>query len=107
MTQKIPSVPAATDLQSALNAINTLRQAVAILSGQLAGKSSLVPPGAGNITPLDTKNKGVGRFVEVKRTVETQRITNPSDSGQYVDVELITSITMQDPVTGQQWVWKR
>lgn len=95
----MPSIPPATDLSSALQAIAALTQLVNQLSGRF-------PSNSGN--NKNSKQK-VGRFQELKplRTVEKKRIFNPQDKEQFVDVERINRLVFQDTVTGEQWTWTR
>lgn len=41
--------------------------------------------------------KNLRLYKETSRDTVTKRVTNPEDSSQYVDVEVITSITFQGP----------
>lgn len=115
-------VPPAHDLQSALKAIEALRQNLMILTGQVAAQRPSVTfmqqpgssPGsqaAGGSRPSNSqpsqggKNPNVGRWVEDSRAVVVRRITNPNDPEQFVDVKQINRLTMKDTVTGELWVW--
>jgi hypothetical protein len=75
---KQTAIPPATDLPSAIRAIN---QIINIY----------------NLKPL--------QYVETNRVTQTVRVYNPNDKEQWVDVERINSLTMQDPVTGGLWQW--
>jgi hypothetical protein len=48
--------------------------------------------------PNDQKRQRV--YTEVNRTTETVRVTNPTDSSQYVDVQRIKSIVFRGPDGG-------
>lgn len=71
------AVPIATDLPSAIRAINQL------------------------IIMMETP-----KWQEIHRVVTPVRIFNPNDSSQWVDVERIASLTFQDQTTGGLWNWK-
>lgn len=107
-----PSIPIATDLASALSAINAMRMILmrlANLQPRFDG-SGQGPGGHGGRIGGPSKqnpNKKLGRWNEVNRTTEKVRVFNPQDKEQYVDVQRINSITMQDSITGEQWLWKR
>lgn len=77
-------VPKATDLPSALRAIQAITN---------------------NFNTL----LRAGNFSELRqfRTFETVRVFNPSDSSQWVDVQQITGLVFQDPVTGRFLTWKQ
>ncbi len=77
-------IPKATDLQSALQAIQAITN---------------------NFYTLMKS----GNFTEVRnlRTFETVRIFNPDDTSQWVDVQQITGLTFRDPVTGRTIIWKQ
>lgn len=47
------------------------------------------------------------QWVEFSRVTETVRVTNPSDSSQFVDVQRINQLRMIDKVTGFTWEWNR
>jgi hypothetical protein len=80
---KIPFVPKATDLDSAIKAIN---QIIDILVGGDSGPTI--------------------RWLEKERATEIVRITNPDDEDQWVDVERITMLLMEDQITGDLWLWE-
>lgn len=97
---RLPSIPPATDLNSALRAISALRQAVQQLSNQITQNNGVL-----NGFRQD-RNQGA-TWVEERRVTETVRVTNPQDENQYVDVERINSLTMKSRDSGQTWQWKR
>jgi len=110
-------IPLATDLSSAIAAINALRAMVQSLSGQLQRQARSVPPGrqppATTTVSVVTKKsnddpkKKAGAWEEVSRRKEKIRVENPDDSSQFVMVEVINSITMRNKSTGELWTWKR
>ncbi len=117
--RKLAYIPPATDLQSALRAIEALRQNILVLTGQLAAQRPTIAffsqggaAGTGSqvagARPSNSKpgsNPDQGRWIEQSRTTEVKRITNPDDESQFVDVQQINRLTMQDTVTGELWVF--
>lgn len=101
-TRDLPSIPAATDLRSALMAINTIRHVIQVITGQL-------PPGGGNNfnTKPDPNNKL--QWTEQSRVTEKVRIyqNNDPSTGNFVEIEQINKLTMADKKTGQTWSWDR
>jgi hypothetical protein len=84
-------IPVATDLPSALKAIQAIKN---------------------NFNTLYKFTSNVintGNFVEVRnlRTTEIVRVFNPQDSAQWVDVQQITGLTFRDPVTGRTLTWRQ
>lgn len=81
---KFAPVPAATDLPSALNAIRIITN---------------------NFNTL----LRAGNFTELRqfRTFQTNRVFNPDNPDQWVDVQQITGLVFQDPVTGRFLTWKQ
>jgi hypothetical protein len=79
---KIPFIPKATDLDSAIAAINKL------------------------IDIINTDSEPSVRWLEKERSTQIVRVTNPEDEDQWVDVERITRLVMEDQITGDLWVWE-
>lgn len=108
-TPPYPSIPLATDLPSALNAINNMRLILQGLTNQLP---TLFP----NLdNPRNAKNgqpggggggQQGGNFTEVPGTRQTKtvKVTNPQDSTQFVMVDQITAVTFANK-TGQTLTW--
>jgi hypothetical protein len=96
----LPSVPLATDLASAITAVNALRRIMQTIIAQ-------PPPVSGGLSGFKVQ-KGKG-FHELKqyRVSKVVRIYNPSDKTQFVDVKQIVGVVMADPKTGQTWSWQR
>lgn len=92
--RQFPGIPLAYDLASALAAINAMRRIIQMLLNQIAINNAAKKPKLGN-------------FTEVSRKTKVERIYNPDDNTQYVDVEHVTSVTMGDKATGQTWTWNR
>ena len=97
-TLTIPNIPTATDLPSALVAINVIGQAIALLAQN-------VTAGSGN-TQAAASSTG-GTFVQTDQVTQTVTLTDPNDSTVQVEVTQITGLTMRNPVTGETWVWKQ
>lgn len=80
---KVPYVPRATDVELAIKAINTIIDIIA------------------------SEDTGVGiRWLEKERGTQVVRITNPQDDNQWVDVERITYLLMEDQYNGDLWYWE-
>jgi hypothetical protein len=79
---RVPAIPKATDLDSAIKAINQL------------------------IDLINTDSEPSIRWLEKERTTNIVRITNPEDDSQWVDVERIERLVMEDQETGDLWVWE-
>lgn len=79
---KFQPIPKATDLPSALKAIQAITNNFYTLSK-------------------------AGNFVEQRnlRTYQTVRVFNPDDPNQWVDVLQITGLSFIDPVTGRTLLW--
>lgn len=99
----VASIPAATDLATALAAIAALTQNVNALAGRLS-QGARGPGGAngapGKAAPFNT------RWAESSRTTQERTITD--DTGQFsVTVQQIVGLSMVDAVTGERWTWKQ
>lgn len=109
----LPTIPHATDLASALIAIQRLTQIV----NQLTGALNSVVGSQTNDRSERTGPQGPAgkpgqppkppRWSEVSRATEKVRVYNPTDRQQYVDIERINGFVMRDAVTGNTWEWKR
>lgn len=98
----LPAIPPATDLASALAAINQIRNVIHILAGQ---QGNAGPRGASG---KDGTNANANvQWVEESRVEETIRIKNPDDPTQFVDVKRINQLKMKDQKSGQAWVFNR
>ena len=119
---RLPSVPQAQDLPSAIQAINNLNMIVQVLSGQNppSFKNNLtenffVDPSGGQGIQRGNQGGRPGspakkpRWVEdrASRVTETVKVTNPDDKSQFVMVERINYIRWSDTVTGQTLEWRR
>ena len=94
----LPQIPVVTDLQSAINAGNVMRQILQALLNQFPGL-------ANNVAALNPNNQtsggqtfavGGGDFKQTNMTTKKVRVTNPDDSSQYVDVQQVTGVTWKN-----------
>jgi hypothetical protein len=100
----IPAIPVATNLASAIQAINTIAQIIRSLTNQVpAGPNEIIY----DLVSKPSSKKKQANFQEIvtKRTYATTRVTNPQDPKQYVDVKQITGLTFIDKLTGQEITW--
>ena len=95
--KNVPAIPEANDLQSALAAINVMRRMLQQLMN---------PGGIDGFKTQKSKNKGFRELRKFRVTKKT-RVFNPNDHSQFVDVEQIVGMVMQDPSTGQTWQWQQ
>lgn len=104
----LPSIPQATDLKSAIAAINALAMGFKIITKQIQPAPKTTTPGRTSSLTTKKPEKGKeGRWNESARDKKTVRVYNPDDNTQFVDVEQITGLTMKDSQTGELWKWKR
>src|ERR1700678_1752884 len=102
--QAIPEV--SNSLQGLYDTVSALVQNVRGLSGQTPRQSGPSPKNPSQPkTKQGTKKDTSSRFTEVNRKTETVKIMTPDDATQYVIVTPISSLTMQDAVTGETWTW--
>lgn len=97
----LPAIPVATNLTSALMAINGIRQTLQIITQQIQRDNGF------NRKPDPNGKKS--QWVEKNRTTSTVKIyqNNDPSTGNFVEVEQIDTLTMADKNTGQTWDWKR
>lgn len=88
-------VPPATDLPSAITAINQLIQIIQQLTN--TGPSN----GGGG-----TVSSGSGNYNERRRVTEVVRVYNPDDHSQYVDIQRTNLLEMTD-TKGGRWTYIR
>jgi hypothetical protein len=121
--RNLPNIPRATDLASALAAIEAIRKILMGLTGQVsvrpppsaplpgsgAGFSFNSPAGANiRFSPEKKSNsdpKDNGRWLETERVTELKKIKNPDDPDQFIKVRRINKLVMRDSLTGEQWVF--
>jgi hypothetical protein len=89
----LPQIPVITDLASAINAGNLMRQILQALLNQLPGL-------ANNVAALSPNNPGTtafavggGDFKQTNLTTKNVKVTNPDDSSQFVNVQQVTGVT--------------
>lgn len=105
-----PSIPIAVDFQSALAAINAMRlilMRLAALQPRFDGHGGGGRGGGPKQPSKQEPKKKQGRFNEVKRVTKKEKVYNPQDKEQFVEVERMQELIMQDSITGEQWIWKR
>jgi hypothetical protein len=90
---KLPAIPIATDLPSAIRAIAALKTIV----------EQITRPTTTRPTPLP----GIGTYKQFSQVTEKVKVTNPNDPSQFVEIERIKSLVMKDIKTGEAWTWNR
>lgn len=107
--QRYPNIPLATDLRSALAAINAIRQSIMIMRGQLGAQPRSQVAQQSNTKSGSNKAKPAqqGKFVEIERVEKKVRIFNKEDKEQFVDVERINKLVFRDSTDGETWTWQR
>lgn len=99
----LPGVPIAQpNLASLTDTVNRLRQLVLILSGQQGVDG---PQAFGNNIKPDKDKKGT--WIEQSRQTETVKVYNPDDRTQFVEIERVNRLVMNNKDTGQRWTWDR
>lgn len=100
-------IPKATDLASALAAINAMANNLNNLFKQGAFSGGGVHDLSTNNKKKPAKPAGNYREDPARRVSKTVRVFNPQDSSQYVDVKQIVRLTFVDPVTGRTITWSQ
>jgi hypothetical protein len=106
----LPAIPVATDLASLIAAVNALRQAFIAMNGQVNPNNTPGSPGGGFTANWPANKQGkANSFTEVRpqRVTTTNRIYDPNNKQNYVDVQQITGLTFVDPTTQQTWTWSQ
>lgn len=103
----VPTIPVARDLASALAAINAI---TAWINAQQQPKRTAQGTGGGGTTipPKPTPKQPQpqqGRWNEITRQTQKVKIVNPQDPTQFVEVEQLTKLVMQDSQTKETWIW--
>lgn len=96
----LPGIPVATDLASALRAINAIRQTLQIMNSQQNNDN-----GFGR-RPEQGKKSQWSEESRVTSKVKIYQNNDPS-TGNFVEVEQINKLVMADKNTGQKWTWNR
>ena len=118
---QLPSIPIATDLATAIAALNALRQWVTQFMNNPStfsndvniGPGGFIQPKPGAVSPVPPGGVvGVGsNFAEVPtaRRTTTTRIYDPNDPTKqtYIDVEQITGLQFANSKTGQRINWSQ
>jgi hypothetical protein len=90
----LPMPPRAVDLPSAINAINQLSQIIIqLINPSLTINNTLRAP------------RLTSDWSETGRVTQVQRVYNPDDKSQWVDVERINQLTMTQDATGDVLQW--
>ena len=97
----LPAIPVATDLASALRAINTISQIIQAMTNQNSDNSFPQKP------IISTKKDANFHEVVARRIIKKMKITDPNDSSVFVEVKQITGLTFLNKVTGQAINWKQ
>ena len=107
----LPAIPIATNLATAIQAINVMRQAINTMNNNIPpnnqNNQNTIMNGFTTKQDQQQNTPQKSGFVQVSVVKNTVRITNPDNPDQYVDVEQITGLTMQNAVTGQSWTWSQ
>lgn len=105
---QLPAIPVATDLASALNAINTMRRIIQTITNQNSNNAGF------RTTSFKTNQSGQKKNsnfqeVAIRRTTKTTKIyqNNDPSTGVYVEVKQITGLTFVNKATGQEVVWSQ
>lgn len=112
---QLPSIPqaSANNMNSIINAINAITQAIQMLAGQIrpsgmAVNGQLLSQGAsggfsvkGGSSPPPSKQAPTGSWTQIGENTTITRVVNPSDDTQFVDVKRVNSVTLQNSATGQ------
>jgi len=106
----LPAIPAPDGtIEGMMNSLNSLIQGYNGLAGfgPFGGASASASASGGAAGGFKTKDQKGGRFIERSRQTKKVRVTNPDDENQWVDVMVITALTMVDTKTGETWDWTR
>lgn len=91
----IPNIPAAQpNLASLAASVNALRQAVMLMAGKSGADGRPGANGAGLKPP---------QWKEKKRVTEVVKVYNPDDKTQFIEVERINQLVMEDKKNNQTW----
>ena len=99
----LPAIPAATDLQSVIQAVNTITQILRSMNNQQDGG----PQRFTDATVNSKKKRSDFHEVVKKRIVKKVRVFNPQNKSQFVDVKQITGLTFANKLTGQEITWEQ
>jgi hypothetical protein len=100
LPKNLPAIPPATDLKSALNAINVMRQIIQIITNQ---QPIIINQGQSN----NSSKFKTASWRESSRKTEKIKVYNPQDKSQWVEIERINELTMEDNNSNSTWRWTR
>ena len=118
LSKLIASIPVATDLPSAINALNAIRTILNVQNNSISPNNTVVwqgvtttknPPGQPNNKQPSNASNGTRQsgFAQSNVVTKLVKVTNPNDQTQFVMVRQIVGLTMTDPITNQQWQWSQ
>ena len=93
---QLPNIPTATDLPSALSAINSIAQALNILANAIPNSAGATASGSTTTTSA---------FTLVDQQTQTVTVSDPNDSTVFVQVNQVVSLTFFNPVTKETLTW--
>lgn len=99
-------VPRATDLRSALRAIQIITNNFNILYGMIP-PNNLNPPQTGNITGATSKTQGDWVEDRGKRIITKVKVEQKDNPENFVEFEQIDGFTMKNAKSGEVWKWQR
>ena len=98
-----PNIPPATDLSSALQALDAMRQAWNIFLGNVGGRNNLEENSSLN---TGQGKQGVGRWRETSRAVAEVTMMSTDGSVTFT-FDQINQLVFTNLVTGEKFVWNR
>lgn len=100
----LPTIPVpAPNWDAMMATVSALKHTVE----QLAGQRPVQNGGSNKSGNKGNKKNQTNRFNEINRVTTQVRVYNPNDKSQYVDIDQINQLTLQDKVTGETWGWNR
>jgi hypothetical protein len=117
-----PVVNGNIDWSGLINAMLAMKAAIEAMLGQRAPFWSIDPSmfrgsgggsGFGGVTVISggggsSKDKEKrGNFVVTKQRTRKEKVYNPDDKSQYIEVERVTHLELTVMATGQKWTWDR
>lgn len=111
---RLAAVPNATDLASAIAAVNMLTAVIRQVIRPTRIDNGSKPRPTNVVRGGDSKkNKDKqGRWNEVSRQTKKVKVfikdsTGQEDPDSFVEFERMDGLGMKDSVTGEQWIWRR
>ncbi len=102
----VPNVPIATDLNSALAAINALRQLIYMLLNQVPANGQPGAPGPAGKLPQKTQSK----FTQTSLVPQDITIPVKDNDGNEIGTATVTQVNqlvLTNPVTLETWTYTR